>query len=255
MSGAGFEHSLTDRPGSFFASLDPRTRILSALVLIAAIVSLHEIWLAALALLMAAAALLLARLPFHALSHRLRHVEGFMIVLFLLLPFTLPGKPVLVIGPLTATHEGVMRAATIALKVNASVMVLFALVASLEPVRLGRALSELGLPQDMVHLFLLMVRYIAVFQTERRRLMDAMRARGFVARSSWRTWRSLGNLAGMTLVRSLDRAERVRDAMNCRAFSGRFALVNPAPLGWRDAAAGLAAALIALGLAGAQYVP
>jgi cobalt/nickel transport system permease protein len=255
MSGAALNHGLMDHPGSFFATLDPRTRVLSALVLVAAIVSLHDLWLIGLALLMAAAALLLARLPFSALSHRLRHVEGFMIVLFLLLPFTLPGKPLLVIGPLIATHEGVMRAAMIALKVNASVMVLFAFVASLEPVRLGRALSDLGLPQILVHLFLLMIRYIAVFQTERQRLMDAMRARGFVARSSWHTWRSLGNLAGMTLVRSLDRAERVGEAMSCRAFSGRFALISPMRFGYRDATAGLAVVLIALGLVGAQYMP
>jgi cobalt/nickel transport system permease protein len=255
MSGAALDHGLIEHPQSFFARLDPRTRVLAAIVLVAAIVSLHDLWLTGLALLIAVAALLLARLPFSALSHRLRHVEGFMIVLFLLLPFSLPGQPLLVIGPLTATQEGVMRAATIALKVNASVMVLFAFVASLEPVRLGRAFSDLGLPQVLVHLFLLMIRYIAVFQTERQRLMDAMRARGFVARSSWHTWRSLGNLVGMTLVRSLDRAERVREAMTCRAFSGRFALVSPIHFGGRDAAVGLAVVLVALGLLGAQYAP
>jgi cobalt/nickel transport system permease protein len=237
----------------FFESLDPRTRVLSAAALIGAIVSLRDLWLIALALLIAVAGLLLAQAPLSALLHRLRHVEGVMIVLFVLLPFTTPGHPLVAIGPLTATQEGAIHAAAIALKVNASILALFALVASMEPLQLGRALFALGVPQTLVQLFLLTVRYIAVFQDERRRLAEAMRARAFVAGSNWHTWRSLGNLAGMTLVRALDRAERVSEAMRCRGFSGRLVIVSSAQPRRRDALFACAVALIALGLLSAQY--
>lgn len=253
MSDVACDCALAGAPEGLVASLDPRTRVLSAGVLVGAIVALRDLWLVALALLIAVAGLLLARLPLPALFHRLRHVEGFMIVLFVLLPFTAPGHPLVAVGPLTATQEGVIHAAAIALKVNASILALFALVASMEPVQLGRALFGLGLPQSMVQLFLLTVRYIAVFQDERRRLSEAMRARAFVARSNWHTWRSLGNLAGMTLVRALDRAERISEAMRCRGFSGRFALATAGRLHRRDALFSFAVALIALGLLLAQY--
>jgi cobalt/nickel transport system permease protein len=253
MSDAACDCAPAGDPEGFFPSLDPRTRVLSALLLTGAIVALRDLWLAALALSIAIAGLLLARLPFSSLLHRLRHVEGFMIVLFVLLPFTVPGHVLVAIGPFTATQEGAIRAAAIALKVNASILVLFALVASMEPMQLGRALFGLGLPQTMVQLFLLTVRYIAVFQDERRRLTEAMRARAFVARSNWHTWRSLGNLAGMTLVRALDRAERVSEAMRCRGFSGRFVIATTARPKRRDALFSCAVALISLGLLLTQY--
>jgi cobalt/nickel transport system permease protein len=240
-------------PKGLVASLDPSTRVLSAAVLVGAIVALRDLWLVALALSIAIAGLFFARLPFSALLHRLRHVEGFMIVLFVLLPFTVPGHPLFEVGPLAASQEGTLRAATIALKVNASILALFVLVASMEPMQLGRGLLALGVPQTMVQLFLLTVRYIAVFQDERRRLTEAMRARAFVARSSWHTWRSLGNLAGMTLVRALDRAERVSEAMRCRGFCGRTVIVGSARPQRMDALFASAVALIALGLLLAQY--
>jgi cobalt/nickel transport system permease protein len=53
-----------------------------------------------------------------------------------------------------------------------------------------------------------------------------MRARGFRARSDGHTWRSLGWLMGMLLVRSLERAQRIRAAMKCRGFDGRFYLFD-----------------------------
>jgi cobalt/nickel transport system permease protein len=253
MSEVACDCALADEPEGFVASLDPRTRVLSAAILIGAIVALRDLWLVAVSLAIAVAGLSLARLPFSALLHRLRHVEGFMIVLFVLLPFTVPGHPLVEVGPLAASQEGTLRAATIALKANASILVLFALVASMEPTRLGRALSGLGVPQSMVQLFLLTVRYIAVFQDERRRLTEAMRARAFVARSNWHTWRSLGNLAGMALVRALDRAERVSEAMRCRGFSGRIVIVGSTRPQLKDALFASAVALIALGLLLAQY--
>jgi cobalt/nickel transport system permease protein len=253
MSDAACDCALAGEPEGFVASLDPRTRVLSALVLTGAIVALRDLWLAALALSFAIAGLLIARLPLSALLHRLRHVEGFMIVLFVLLPFTVPGHALFAIGPFTATQEGAIRAAAIALKINASILVLFVLVASMEPMRLGRALFALGAPQSIAQLFLLTVRYLEVFRDERRRLTDAMRARAFVARSNWHTWRSLGNLAGMTLVRALDRAERVGEAMRCRGFSGRFVIAAAARPKRRDALFACAAALVALGLLLAQY--
>jgi cobalt/nickel transport system permease protein len=185
---------------------------------------------------------------------RLLHVEGFLLVLLLLLPFTVQGEPVLALGPLSASREGLLRAVVLVLKINACLIAVTALVGTLEPVRLGRALAGLGAPLRLVHLFLFAVRYVALLDAELRRLREAMRARGFVARSNRHGWRSLGNLAGMLLIRALDRAEQIDEAMRCRGFSGRLPLRAGEPLAGRDFLfAGSAGVLATMFLVGERF--
>ena len=126
-------------------------------------------------------------------------------------------------------------------------LAIVALLASLEPVRLGQAMARLGVPLKLVHLFLFAVRYLHVLRAETGRLTEAMRARAFVARSTRHGWRTLGNLIGMMVVRSVERAERVGEAMRCRGFSGRLPLAVTDRSGRADVVFGL---LVGLALAG-----
>jgi cobalt/nickel transport system permease protein len=237
---------------SVVARLDPRTRLLAALAFVLSVIAVQSIGALELAVIAALVLVGHARLPVSAMGHRLLHVEGFMIVLFVLLPFTVPGQPLLQLGPLVATGEGAFRALTIALKVNASVLAIFALLSSLEPVCLGRAMARLGVPLKLAHLFLFTVRYVGVLHAETARLLDAMRARAFVPRSSRHGWRTLGNLIGMMIVRSVERAERVDEAMRCRGFSGRFPLAAGEVFGRADAVFGLLAGLTLIALIAAD---
>ncbi len=115
-----------------------------------------------------------------------------------------------------------MRAGLVALKVSAAVLVLMAFLGSVEPARIGAALHALRLPEPLVRVFMLTVRYLSLIRDEARRLHDAMRARAFTPRSNRHTWQSYGYLIGMLLVRALERARRVEEAMACRGYSGRF---------------------------------
>lgn len=211
---------------SLLSGLDPRTRLLAAFASILVVISLNHLSIAAVALLAALGLAVACGLGPSVLARRLAHLEGFMVVLLVLLPFTTPGVPVLELGGLSASREGLARALLIVVKVNACAACIFALIGTLEPVRVGQAAARLGAPEALVHLFLMMVRYVAVIRAETGRLREAMRARAFVPRTSLHTWRSLGQLCGMVLVRALERAERVHEAMRCRGFDGRF----PAPL-------------------------
>ncbi|MEI8395596.1 MAG: energy-coupling factor transporter transmembrane component T, partial [Rhodospirillaceae bacterium] len=114
------------------------------------------------------------------------------------------------------------RAAEIALKANAVVLVMLALPGSLEPTELGRALYGLRCPAKLVHLLLFTVRYLDLAGLEYQRLRTAMKARGFQMKCSLHCWRSVGYLFGMLLIRSLERSERVVDAMRCRGFRGHL---------------------------------
>ena len=61
---------------------------------------------------------------------------------------------------------------------------------------------------------------------EYERLRNAMRVRGFKPKTNWHTYKSFAYLVGMLLVKSLDRAERIRKAMLCRGYHGRFYLLH-----------------------------
>ena len=227
-------------PGSrgtgWLAARDPRLRILAALAFALATVSLLHLPAALAALALALGFALSAGLAAGELTRRLLALEGFMLILLLSLPFTIPGTPLLAVGPLTASLEGLERAALIALKANAVAIALLGLVGSLEPAVLGHALARLGAPEKLVHLLLLTVRQIHLLHAEFLRLRQAMRARAFVPRSDRHTWRSYGWLMGMLLVRSLARSRRILGAMRCRGFHGRLYLLDSAAWGRADTA-------------------
>lgn len=238
---------LEDEDRFIVGARDARVRVLSAVFLIAAVLGATKWqWIFGAAVVLSLFGKLTG-ITFREQQHRLIHVEGFMLALFLLLPLTVPGHPLLELGPLTFSAEGTWRAFTIALKVFATVLVVFVLLGSLEPVRLARALAALGVPVKLVHLMLFSIRYIAVFRREIARLTDAMRARAFAPSSNVHTLATYGNLIGMMVVRSIERAERVDEAMRCRAFSGQFPLRSPRPLKTPDMLFGLCAGSVAIG--------
>lgn len=161
---------------------------------------------------------------------RLLHLEAFLALLLLTLPFTIPGQPLLTFGPLTASAEGMHRAVLLAAKVTASVLALTFLVGTAEPQRLGQAMRGLGLPDTFVRIFVTTARYLSLIRDEFQRLQGAMRARAFVPRSNRHSWRSHGWLFGMLLLRAMNRADRIEEAMRLRGFSGRWPMpVQPCP--------------------------
>lgn len=233
-----------DRDG---AGPDPRLRVVGAALFALTVVALQHLSTLLPALAAAVLASAAVRLPLAGTVRRLLAMDGFMVLALASLPFTVPGAPLTVAGvalpPLS--HAGVLQALTILAKANAVMLMALALVGALGPVRLGRTLARLGAPDTLVHLLLFTVRYLDVLNREYRRLRTAMRARGFRAGAGRHTWRSMGWLFGMLMVRSLERSERITAAMRCRGFTGRFpALAGGAPLTGRDwavALAGLAA--------------
>lgn len=239
------------RGNHWLAQRDPRLLVLATVLLALAIVSLETLPAALLALGAALALAAAGGLSWPVLLRRLAVLEGLMVVVLLSLPFTTPGEPWLRLGPLTATGEGLHLAALIAVKANAVVLALLGLLGGLEPAVLGHALARLGVPPKLVHLLLLTVRQITLLDAEHRRLRRAMRARAFVPRSNRHTWVSYGNLIGMLLVRSLERARRVEAAMRCRGFHGRLYLLDSrhwqgADTAWLLALVPLLAGLVAL---------
>lgn len=202
--------------------LDPRGKIVVAALfsILIAVTKSSAVPLGGLAI--ALVFLALARLPLKKVMVRLLAVNSFIVFLWFVLPFTYPGEEVWRWGPLAATREGLVFTGLITLKSNAIIIALIALIATVPIVTLGQALHNLRLPDKLCHLLLFTYRYIYVFEQEYRRLVQAMKIRGFRPRTNLHTYRSYAYLAAMLLVRSFDRAERVFEAMRCRGFQGTF---------------------------------
>lgn len=219
---------------------DPRCKLVGALIFAACTALLRSPCTAAPALASGAALCLWARLPLPGLLRRLAAVNVFMVFLWVFLPFSLPGAPLLRIGPfpglpdwlaLVATDAGVAQAMLVTLKSNAIVLVFIALAGTSDITAVGHALAGLGLPDKLTLLLLFTWRQLHVVALEYHRLRIAAKVRGFTPGTNARTYRTFAHLAGMVLVRSFDRAERVTQAMRLRGFAGRFPmLADPAEL-------------------------
>jgi len=207
---------------SFAYQLDPRVKIV-AVFFFSVIVAVSNRFVAlSAALTLALCAVMLAKVSPKEFVRRLIPVNIFILFLWIFLPFSTQGKPLLAIAGLVATYEGVTYAAQITIKSNAIMAALIVLISSTPILTLGHALHELKVPQKLIHLFFFTYRYIHVIHREYLRLLNAMKVRAFNPGTNMHTYKTFAHLVGMLLVRSSDRAERVHNAMLCRNFTGRL---------------------------------
>ena len=206
--------------------VDPRSRVVAAAGFAVLVVASSKWEVLAIALAVALSIVALAQLALRQVLKRLVELNLFMLLLVLTMPLLMEGEPLLRLGRLTWSVLGLERALTIALRANAIMVAFVALLTTMEPAHLGFALNRTCCPQKLTHVLLFMVRYIEVIHREYHRLSDAMHLRGFRPAFSRHTLRTLGYLVGQLLVRSLDRSERILQAMKCRGFRGRFYIVE-----------------------------
>jgi cobalt/nickel transport system permease protein len=233
--------------------LDPRPRVVVTLLfaVITAIGSRYEVLWAALAI--GVFLVLLARLPVHPMAKRLLRLNSFMVILFLLVPTTSPGRPMFTLLSLPFSWEGVHLAARVTLKANAIVLVFTSLLGTIEPSSLGHAFHHLRVPVKLTHLLMFALRYLDVLHHEYVTLLRAMKTRAFRPRMSLHTYRSYGYLMGMLLVRSLERSERIMAAMKCRGFRGAFIPFRHFVMSKRDLLFGIVALTLLVALAWGEW--
>lgn len=81
-------------------------------------------------------------------------------------------------------------------------------------------LRKLRVPAVVVAILAFMYRYVFVVWDELDKMRTARKARNFSGGSLWFRWRTLSQLIGMLLIRSLNRAERIHGAMCARGWDG-----------------------------------
>jgi cobalt/nickel transport system permease protein len=203
-------------------NLDPRVKVIFAVVYSFAVALLMNFQALVIALSASVAMAFIGRLGFRETIKRLALINTLILLLWLVLPITFEGQAIFVMGPLNFTLEGLLVSARITLKSNAIMLAFMALISSMSVATLGQAMNRLKIPNKIVSLFLITYRYLFVMRQEYERLLRAAKARGFRPRTSIHTYRTYAYLVGMLLVRAVERAERVHKAMICRGFRGKF---------------------------------
>ena len=215
--------SLPPQVDSPLGRLDPRWRLAGVLLFVAVSTVLRTLPAALLAFVAAVLLAGLARLPWRWALERLGGVALFLALFTLPLPFLLDGDgPALMIGPVRASWVGTRAALLLAAKALTILTAMLSLLAAGPLETTLKAACSLRVPALLVHLALMTYRYVFLLADELQRMRIGLRVRGFRNRATGRSYRLVGNLAGVLLVRGFERAERVGQAMRCRGFDGVF---------------------------------
>ncbi len=150
--------------------------------------------------------------------------------------FTVPGRPLLVVGGLTISDAGAARFAAILIKswLSAQAALLLALTTPFPD--LLWALGSLRVPGILVSIIAFTYRYLFTLYDEAERLLRARESRSAAAegrRAGGRLiWRAqvAGGMIGNLFLRSYERSERVYAAMLARGYRGQMRVLSPPPL-------------------------
>lgn len=234
--------------------LDPRLRVVFV-VLFSVLTAISNRFPAVFfALFLAAGLIGLSRSPVRKVLSRLALVNGLVLFIWLVLPWTFEGTPIVEIGPLVGSLEGIRLCALITIKSNAIILALIALTATMPIATLGYALHHLRLPDKLVYLLLMTYRYLFVIESEYQQLARAARVRCFTPGTNLHTYKTYAYLVGMLFVRASARAQRVHQAMVCRGFAGKFYCLHEfafKPSDWRWC---VAMTVSLIGLGGLEWV-
>jgi cobalt/nickel transport system permease protein len=226
---------------------DARWKTVTLSVVVAVLVSLGSVRAGLAGVLAALALLACGRLPLGLVLRRLLAAQALLLPCLVILPFTVPGQP-MAWGPIRATQEGLELALLLNLRALGILTIGFAVVYSTPMVVWLRAVQALGFPRRLVEITLMTYRYLFTLGWELTRMRWALAVRGFRNRPTRATWRTLAQVVGVTLLRSLERTERVRQALACRGFQGRLRTLHEfraGPTDWLKSVAGI---LLAAGL-------
>lgn len=205
---------------------DARWKIVSLMGFILVMATLSHWRIALLGFALSLALLYFTRLPFSVIMKRLGVINLFLLPCFIILPFSIPGNHV-DIGPFEASWEGFILAFTLYLRAASIVSLSVALIYTTPMNQMLRALETLWIPSFLIQIALLTYRYVFTLGRELDHIRCALATRGFQTKTTPHAYRTLANVVGMTLIRSMERTDRVYRAMQCRGYTGSLKTLQP----------------------------
>lgn len=169
----------------------------------------------------------------------------FLLLIWLIVPWTAPGRTVFKLGLLEISREGILLCGLATIKANAIILVFLGIMRGMNPMKLGLALAQLHISAKLALMLTLAGQQIETLKSEWKILLEAVKLRGFRAKTSFRTWKTIASMLAFLLLRASERADHLHEALLLRAFQGKFPICRPFRPGKADfiliAAAGLSA--------------
>jgi len=222
------KHSFLDQYSdrdSLIHRLDPRTKLLTSLLFILAVVLTPPgRWpVFALYFILVAALLILSRVPLLYVLKRSLVIMPFVVLIAVFIPFFREGEVAgsynIWLWQLSVTYNGLQVFWNILAKAWLSILSLILLTSTTRFSQLLKGMEKLRLPGVMTMILSFMYRYIFVLIDEVMRMKQARDSRNFGGRRLWQL-RTIGNMIGTLFIRSYERGERVYAAMMARGFNG-----------------------------------
>ncbi len=223
------KHSFLDQYSdrdSLIHRLDPRTKLLAALLFILTVVlTPPSSWPAFASYLgLIIILILLAKVPIGYIFKRSLVIMPFVVMIAIFIPFFKRGEGAgsdnLCLWQISVTHNGLQILWNILIKAWLAILSLIWLTSTTKLLHLLHGLEQLRLPQIMIMILSFMYRYLFVLVDETMRMKQARDSRNFGGRRSWQI-RTIGNMIGTLFIRSYERGERVYAAMVARGFDGQ----------------------------------
>ncbi len=202
--------------------IDPRFKLVFATLLSFTIALSHELYCLYFGVVISVLLIASAKINLFKIIKKLSVVAGFLLLLWIVLPLTYKGDTLFYIGSLPFSKQGIHLCFQITLKSVSILLIFISLMATMSFAQMGHAMDKLGVSGKIVYLFLMTFRYVFVLDYEYKRLLKAVKIRGFKARNGMHTYKTFAYIIGMLFVRASDRGERVHQAMVCRGFKGKF---------------------------------
>ena len=246
------KHSFIDQysdQDSFIHRLDPRTKLITTLVFILAVITTPPTrWqVFALYLFLVAILIFVSKVPIFYILKRSLVIMPFVVMIAIFIPFFREGEVAgsynVWLWRVSVTYSGLQVLWNILAKAWLSILSLILLTSSTKMTSLLKALEQLRMPRVMVMLLSFMYRYIFVLVDEVMRMKQARDSRNFGGKRLWQI-RAIGNMIGTLFIRSYERGERVYVAMLARGFDGQTRTLDRLNFRQADAYFGISFGLV-----------
>jgi len=210
--------------------LDPRAKMGAALLLMALPFAAPSLVSSLLLVAFVVAGALLASVPLGALLRTLRTVLWVGFIMFFFYLFTTPGEPLVAVGSVAVTWDGLLAGGTQIYRLCLLVVITSLLTFTTSPTQLAHGLeavlgplARLGLPvREMAMVLTIALRFVPTLFDEVDKIAKAQESRGAGVRSGnpWRRMRGWVPLFVPIFVSAFRRAEALATAMEARGFRG-----------------------------------
>ncbi|ABR50517.1 cobalt transport protein [Alkaliphilus metalliredigens QYMF] len=216
--------------GSFIHKLDPRTKILITFALIVGLFIIDKFIAYTFIVAFVASAIVISKIPIKYMLKGLKPLRVIILITFIINIFMTRGEPIIMLGPLVATSEGLHQALFMALRLVLLVMGTSLLTLTTSPIALTDGIEHLlnpfkriGLPaHELAMMMTIALRFIPTLLEETDKIMKAQMARGadFESGNIIKRAKSLVPLLVPLFISAFRRADELAMAMEARCYRG-----------------------------------